>query len=128
MYHLYKQFFYGDQLTRKLLSYKEEPNAATIPYTSVITLSPHFFRDELTTGIDVVHAEGAAWRGAGQAFDLLVFYPLMELLEVYFRENAEGAKTAAEEMIGVLDGLFCSDDHSFPESQIEALRKMIEAH
>lgn len=124
MAHLYQQYGTEEEIIARLMTYKQEPDAVTVSRTDVVTLSPHFFRDELKTGIGILNFDNP-WHGIVNAFDTLLFYPLLELLQTYEQENHRGACEAAREMTRVLEPMYCSDDDTFPDYQISLLEGIV---
>ncbi len=57
MYHLYQHYGTEADIIAQLMTYKQEPDAITLSRTDVVTLSPHFFRDELKTGIAILNVD-----------------------------------------------------------------------
>lgn len=118
MYHLFKSFAESeDEITERLKTYADEPHGVVIPYTTVLWLSPSFFRDELELGLHICGCDNFLGYSAVMEFDALVLNPLTDLLEEYAKADSVGARIAAEEMIRILEHVD-TDDDTFPESEI----------
>ena len=125
MYHLYKAFAESEADTLKTQqAYASEEHGVTIPYTTTLTLSPGFFRDEMELGIQICGCEDFLKYSEVMAFDTLVFNPLLDLLEEYAKADLEGARLAAAEMIRILENLD-TDDDMFPEHEISLIRDVV---
>ena len=124
MYHLYKAFAQSEESSRKReQAYAAEKYGVTIPYTSMVTLSPSFFKEEMETGLSVcIGGETHLSYGDVMTFTTLVLNPLLDLLAEYARVEPDGAQLAAQEMIRLLDELD-ADDTAFPEEEIELIRQ-----
>ena len=124
MYHLYKAFAQSEESSRKReQAYAAEKYGVTIPYTSMVTLSPSFFKEEMETGLSVcIGGETYLRYSDVMTFTTLVLNPLLDLLAVYAAAEPEGALVAAQEMIELLDELD-ADDTAFPEEEIELIRQ-----
>ena len=125
MYHLYKAFTESDAVTLEIgQAYASEEHGVTIPYTTMLTLSPGFFRDELEMGVRICGCEGSLKDSEVMAFSTLVFNPLLDLLEEYAKADLEGARLAAAEMIRILESAN-TDDDMFPEHEISLIRDVV---
>ena len=125
MYHLYKAFAESEADTLKTQqAYASEEHGVTIPYTTMLTLSPGFFRDEMELGIQICGCDNFLKSSEVMAFDTLVFNPLLDLLEEYAKADLEGARLAAAEMIRILENLD-TDDDMFPEHEISLIRDVV---
>ena len=123
MYHLFKAFAESEEGIQKRLSdYANEPHGVIVPYTTMLYLSPGFFRDELELGIRICGAENFLEYSEVLSFTTLVLNPLLELLEEYAKAEPAGAELAAEEMIRILGGID-TDDDTFPEYEIKLIRE-----
>lgn len=106
MYHLYKAFAESDAVTLEIRqAYASEEHGVTIPYTTMLTLSPGFFRDEMELGIWICGCEDFLQYSEVMAFSTLVFNPLLDLLEEYAKADLKGAQLAAASISSDFCGL-----------------------
>ena len=125
MYHLYKAFAESEaDILKTQQAYASEEHGVTFPYTTMLTLSPGFFRDELELGMRICGCEDFLKYSEVLAFTTLVFNPLLDLLEEYTKADLTGAKLAAAEMIRILESLD-TDDDMFPEYEIGLIRHAV---
>ena len=125
MYHLYKAFAESEaDILKTQHAYASEEHGVTVPYTTVLTLSPGFFRDELELGVRICGCEDSLKDSEVMAFSTLVFNPLLDLLEEYAKADLVGAQVAAAEMIRILESID-TDDDMFPEYEIGLIRDAV---
>lgn len=125
MYHLYKAFAESEaDILKTQQAYASEEHGVTVPYTTVLTLSPGFFRDELELGVRICGCEDSLKDSEVLAFSTLVFNPLLDLLEEYAKADLAGAQVAAAEMIRILESID-TDDDMFPEYEIGLIRDAV---
>ena len=125
MYHLYKAFAESEaDILKTQQAYASEEHGVTIPYSTVLTLSPRFFCDELEMGMRICGCKNFLKYSEVLAFDTLVFNPLLDLLEEYAKVDSAGAQLAATEMVRILESID-TDDDMFPEHEISLIRDAV---
>ena len=98
------------------------PHSVIVPYTTMLYLSPGFFRDELELGLRICGAKNFLKYSEVLSFTTLVLNPLLELLEEYAKAEPARAKLAAGEMISILESIDIDDD-TFPEYELKLIRE-----
>ena len=122
MYHFYKIFGDRDYEERLTTSFKAGRHSVTTTISTLVTFSPHFFRNELETGLSILGIEEGNSPEYSEMIrmDAFVINPLLDLLDEYQKVDKIGARFAAEEMIEVLRRREACED--FPESRIELIK------
>lgn len=123
MYHLYKLYGDTDYEKRKRAEFAKEDHYLVANVSSLVTLSPGFFRNELEIGLNVLGMDLEASWSDMMAFDALVLNPMVDLLHEYAELDSVGARLEAEEMKDVLQNVDAADAEDFPERQIEIIER-----